>query len=164
MLYLFLPAHAAPPTIHVVYTVRFDLDETGDRLCPITKLCDCTATYEGSGVLVEEEDDRLTFRGSWRRRSDSCAEPLQIWSAGEATAWHTLRHREGTLTEWVVHGDPGQHRKRQQQIRANQQFWMDALGAAWPAREVRVVQRDGTTLVGGIRLEALHQLEINNGP
>lgn len=160
MLFLLAAAHAAPSTVQVTYTVRYDLDAMGDRICAFTKLCDCTSTYVGAGELVATEADRLTFRGTWTRTANTCSDPLLVWTPPDGAAHHTLRHQGGRLTEWVVHAGANRHERLTSEMKANGQFWMNELAQPWPGTTFVSQQRDGTTLAGGIRLDATHELRI----
>ncbi|MCA9567072.1 MAG: hypothetical protein KC656_04480 [Myxococcales bacterium] len=160
MLTLLTAAFASPPTVQVTYVVRFDVDATGDQICSFTKLCDCTSTYVGTGNLVKETSDRLTFEGTWQRTANTCSDPLLVWDAGEGKAYHTLRHRNGRVTEWVAHRDAERYERLTSDMKAGGQFWMDAIDQPWPAASVTSTQRDGTTLAGAVKLDATHMLEI----
>jgi hypothetical protein len=163
MLWFLAAASAHPPTLSVSYTVAFDLDEMGDKLCALTKLCDCTSTYTGTGKLVTKEGDRATYEGTWTRTANTCADALLIWTPPDGKAFHTIRTADGKATEWIVHGDATNHTKRTADIKASGQFWIDALEQPWPAERATIRQQDGTTLAAGIQLSTQHTLELSGG-
>lgn len=161
MLLLLAAAHASPQTVHVSYTVRWDVDATGDRICSFTKLCDCTSTYVGEGTLKERTAERLTFEGTWARTANDCSDPLTVWTpGGVGRAFHTVRLSDGRVDAWVVHGEPTRHEPLKTDIKQGGQFWMDELGSSWPTAHLVSDQTDGTSLAGGIRIDARHHLEL----
>lgn len=164
MLLFLSSAFASAPTLNVTYTVQFDLDEMGDRMCGMTKLCDCTSTYTGVGEQIAKQGDRVTFKGTWERTANTCLDAFWIWTPPDGVAHHTLRTSGGKLTEWVVHGDAAKHTKLTADIKANGQFWMDELNHAWPAASVTVQQSDGSKLAGAFDLKANHTLSLVVGP
>lgn len=142
--------------VELTYTVAFDVNAKGDQICGFTGICDCRSTYVGTGERVGS--DGLVFKGTWRSVSNTCKEELVVWTPPDGVAWHTFRVAGPTLTEWVVHGREGGSTKLQSGMKANQQFWIDELGAAWPAPggRVEVVQKDGSELAMGVRVDATH--------
>lgn len=163
MLLLVATSFASGPTLNVTYTVQFDLDEMGDRLCGMTKLCDCSSTYTGTGEQISKQGDRVTFKGTWERTANTCLDAFWIWTPPDGVAHHTLRTSGGKLTEWVVHGDASNHTKRASDIKASGQFWMDALDHPWPAESAVIRQSDGSKLAGSFDLTANHMLALTVG-
>lgn len=150
-------AFANPQSVELNYSVTFDLDATGDKLCGMTKVCDCNALYVGTGTLVEAQGNRLTYAGSWTVAKSDCNDAFALWVPADGKAFHSFT--VGTkLSEWVVHGEKSNHAKRKTAIQQNAQFWIDALDHPWPAKQVSVTQQDGSELVMGVKLQANHVL------
>lgn len=156
-------AHAAPEGVRITYTARFDLNATGDQLCAITKLCDCTATWTGEGSAPVVDGSRVTWKGTWALSQSSCHDSFLIWTPADGTAWHTLRlSADGArVDEWVVHGTAANHTKLSTGIKAGKQFWIDGLGAPWTGKgPTEASQSDGGELAMGVRVDTTHMLQI----
>lgn len=163
MLILLSSALAGPTQVQITYTATFDLDATGDQICPLTGFCDCASTYLGTGMLQTEEGDRMTFYGTWKASQNTCGKELTIWVPADGKAFHTLRHGGGSLSEWVVHADASKHQRLLSGMKTSGQFWMNEIDLSWPGTTFAVKQSDGTTLAGGIKLQASHDLQITLG-
>jgi len=127
-------AWAAPPqSIEVDYTLKYDLDATGDQLCPITQICDCSASYKGTGKQVEVEGNRFTFEGTWTVRKSDCDDNLSIWVPADGKAFHTVRRdAEGkVLLEWLTHQSRSQTTRLQSGMKAAGQYWVADINAVW---------------------------------
>lgn len=151
-------AHAQQ--VELTYTVAFDVNAKGDQICGFTGICDCRSSYAGTGERVGA--DGLVFKGTWRSVSNTCKDELVVWSPPDGVAWHTFRldPSGARLAEWVVHGTEGGSTKLQSGMKANRQFWIDGLAAPWPAPagRIEVVQKDGSELAMGVRVDATHTL------
>jgi hypothetical protein len=152
----------SPKSIAITYTARFEMDDTGDRLCGMTGLCDCQTVYTGTGTLHEQGESRLTFTGTWKTTSNTCGDQLTVWVPPDGKAFHTLRWSDGTLQEWVVHRDAAQHQRLTQGMKASGQYWINELAQPWKdgPQSVSIHQEDGQTLVMGVRLDGFHDLAI----
>ena len=153
-------ALATPPTLQVVYTARFDLDATGDGMCEMTKLCDCTATYVGKGTEVHRDEGRVTFQGSFAQKSSDCHDTFAIWVPADGEAFHTLRFADGSLTEWVVHDQASGHARLASGMKAAGQFWINELAQPWPFTKAKVEQTDGSDLGGLMKVNVGHTLAL----
>ena len=160
-----LPSFAkeAPDTVEITYTARFEMDDTGDRLCSMTGLCDCQTVYAGSGRLHERGDDRVTFSGTWSIQENSCGGKLTVWVPRDGNAFHTLRWADGALVEWVVHRDAAQHQRLTQNMKKSGQYWINGLAQPWNGQQAKtwsIQQQDGQTLAMGVRLDGFHDLAL----
>ena len=137
MLLFLVSAFANPESVTVSYTATFDLDATGDQLCAITKFCDCKTTYAGTGKKVTAEGDRLTFEGTWKIVTNTCSDQLTVWVPPDGKAFHTLRHANGTLTEWVVHGDAAKNARMASGMKAGGQYGSTSSASLGPRKMCR---------------------------
>lgn len=140
------------------YRVDFDLDAMGDKLCGLTKFCDCSSVYVGRGTLVEKTKDRWTFEGTWEITQNSCKDPLQVWLPADGKAFHSFKVVDGKMVEWVVHGDKSNHIARKEGIKEHGQFWMNELAVTWPTKRFETTQQDNGDMGMGITLTGKHLL------
>ncbi len=153
-----------PKNVEITYTARFEMDDTGDRLCGMTGLCDCQTVYKGAGTLHEKGDDRLTFSGTWSVEENSCGGKLTVWTPRDGKAFHTLRWSDGTLQEWVVHKSAAQHQRLESNMKKSGQYWINELEKPFDGASkasLSIHQEDGQTLAMGVRLDGFHDLSID---
>ena len=155
---LFSVASAGPNVLELTYKVDFDLDAMGDKLCGLTKFCDCSSVYAGRGTIVEAAPDRVTFRGTWTIGENSCQDPLKVWVPADGVAFHTLWVTDGKVTAWVVSDEVSNAKPRKQAIKENKQFWIDELAIPWPTKRFEATQQDAGDMGMGITLTATHHL------
>jgi len=158
-----LDSLASFDAVSVHYTARFDLDSMGDQLCGVTGLCDCTATYLGSGKLLEKTGQRLTYLGQWTLKESDCASHLLTWVPSEGAAHHTLLW-DATgqkVTEWVVHQQAADHKRFADNIKQRGQFWLSDMAAPLD-RKRRVIEHRETEngRMDVISVVSLHHLTL----
>jgi hypothetical protein len=153
----------------VTFVRTYDFNEFGDSLCALSPgVCDCVATYVGTGFSGESAGSTAHFLGTWAldAANTTCQDfatpsgqdnlAKQVWyDDSDPDVYMTLRFsRDGNrLDQWVVHNfetadfpvseDEG--------IRDSAQFWMACMdvpfSATLPYQEsVTVPLSDGVEL------------------
>lgn len=155
-------AVAAPRSVAITYTTRFDLPPTADQVCGATKICDCVVTYAGGGTLREEAGDRLTFEGTWKLSEGACNAAFLLWTPADGTAFHTLRRSaDGTITEWIAHDRLADTTRFESDIKARGQVWLAPLAASVdPATRTAVHFERETGSAGPFAITSEHSLTV----
>jgi len=143
----------------VSYDVSFDMDGTGDKMCLITKICDCKASYTASGTKIAEDAGTVTFEGSFTAGETECYPGFAFWTASDGTAFHTLSFDDdGVIDTWVVHGERDNSAKLPEGIKAGRQYWIDELGLTWKKGKPATAAQSGSGDIGsGLQLGNTHK-------
>jgi hypothetical protein len=155
------PPRIAPSTVAIRYGVRFDIGT--DAICPMTQICDCEVTWEGTGKLVAVQPGALLYEGTWKQTSGHCYDALMLWSPADGKAFHTLRlSADGTaVTEWIAHAHAEDTTRFTQDIKARGQVWLAEFSAPVdPKTHVAHHTESDQSDVGGVTLASEHSLRI----
>jgi hypothetical protein len=157
------PAQAGGPFAEITsfsatYEVAFDMDATGDRMCPMTHICDCSASYTASGTKIAEDATTVTFQGAFTAGETECYPGFSFWTGGDGKAFHTLTFDDnGVVSMWVVHGSRENSAKRTEGIKASGQYWIDDLALAWKKGKPAATAQTGSGDLGqGLQLGNSH--------
>jgi hypothetical protein len=151
--------HAPLNTVSVQFSIAFDLDQLGDNLCPVMQICDCVATYSGTGTFLEGEGTRATFVGDWRLDDSDCTAVSQfntiVWNRpANPAAHHTFEWSDdgSQVITWIVHRDADKTSPLDPPS-SNQQWWMDRMDAPCAAKSFGHVETDRGSVQGLITIE-----------
>lgn len=154
---------ADPHNINVTYTARFDLPATADRVCAMTQICDCSATWSGTGVLTSSSGNKLTFRGTWTLQPSTCNDAFLLWTPSDGAAYHTvqLSPDRSAITEWIAHGRAGDTTRFESDIKSRGQVWLAGMSAALdPASHTAAHFERETGAAGPFPITSEHSLTV----
>jgi hypothetical protein len=158
---------ASLSSIEVAYEVVFDLGQLADMTCATTQICDCTASYTGTGTAVAVQGDRVTFEGRWTVAESSCNDMFLLWTGGQAaTSYHTVRFDPGhdQVLEWVAHAHKDKPDRLTEGIKAGKQAWLADMALVWDGATRTLSHTESESdSSSGIPIATKHTLTLSFG-